>query len=52
MGVRGDNLEINILFAEVFLHGVGVLVVKDVEIGGCTVSFEVFVARRPGCSDI
>ena len=52
MGVWGNNLEINILFAEVFLHGVGALFVEDVESGGYTVSFEVFVVRRPGCSDL
>ena len=52
MGVRGDKLKINIVFAEGFLHGVGALIVYDVESGGSTMLFEVFVACRPGCSDI
>ena len=30
----------------------GALVVKDVDSGGCTVLFEVFMARCPGCSDL
>ena len=34
MGARGDKLEVNIIFAEIVLHGVGVLVVVDVESGG------------------
>ena len=34
------------------MHGVGDLVVEDVESGGCTVLLEVFMACRPGCSDI
>ena len=36
VGVRGDKLEVSVLFTEGFLHGVGVLVVEDVESGGCT----------------
>ena len=31
VGVRGDKLEVNVLFEEGFLH-----VLEDVEIGGCT----------------
>ena len=46
------GLEINVVLAEGFLHGVGALIVEDVDSGVCTVLFEVFVARRPGCSDI
>ena len=34
------------------MHVVGSLVVEDVESGCCTVLFEVFMARRPGCSDL
>ena len=33
--VRRETLEVNVVFAEDFLHGVGALVVKDMEIGGC-----------------
>ena len=33
VGVRGDKLEINIVLAEGFMHGVGALVVDDVESG-------------------
>ena len=36
VGVRGNKFEVNVLFAECFLHGVGALVVKDEESGGCT----------------
>ena len=52
VGVREDKLEINIVLAEGFIHGVGELVVKDVESGVCTVLFEVFMACRIGCSDL
>ena len=52
VGVRGGKLEVNIIFAEGFLHGVGALVVEDVESGGCTMLAWVFMAYRPGCSDI
>ena len=37
VGVWGNKLEVNVLLAEGFLHGVGALVVKDVKSGGCTV---------------
>ena len=37
VGVRGNELEVNVVLAEGFLHGVGALVVEDVESGGCTV---------------
>ena len=50
--VRGDKLEINVILAETFMHGVGALIVKDVESGGCTVFIEVFMAHLPGCSDL
>ena len=36
VGVRGNKFEVNVLFAECFLHGVGALVVKDAGSGGCT----------------
>ena len=36
VGVRGDKLEVNIVFAEGFLHCVGALMFEDVEIGVCT----------------
>ena len=36
VGVWGDKLEVKVVFAEEFLNGLGVLVVKDVESGGCT----------------
>ena len=52
VGVRGDNPEINVVLAESFLHGVGSLVVEDVESGCCTVLFEVFMEIHPGCSDL
>ena len=48
----GGKLEVNIVFAEGFLHGVGALVVEDVESVGCTMLAWVFMAYRPGCSDI
>ena len=37
VGVWGDKLEVNVVFAEGFLHGVGALVVEDVESGGFTI---------------
>ena len=46
VGVQGDKLEINVVLAEGFLRGVGELVVEDVESGGCTLLFEVFMSRR------
>ena len=52
VGVRGKKLEVNILLAEGFMHGMGALVVEDVEIRGCTVLLEVFMARLSGCSDL
>ena len=36
VGVRGNNMEVNIILAEGFLHGVGALAVEDAESGGCT----------------
>ena len=52
VSVRGNKLEVNVLFAEGFLHGVGALIVNYVESGGYTVLLYVFVVCRPGCSDI
>ena len=52
MGVRGNKLEVDFVFAEGFLHGVGALFVEDVESGGCTVFLWAFVARHPGYNDI
>ena len=37
VGLWNNNLEVNVLLAEGFMHGVGELVVEDVESGGCTV---------------
>ena len=37
VGVQGNKLEFNFVFAEGFLNGVGALVVKDMESGGCTI---------------
>ena len=37
VGVRGNNLEGNVVFAEGFLNSVVALVVKDVDSGFCTV---------------
>ena len=34
MGVRGDKLEVNVVFAEGFLNCVGALIVDYVESGG------------------
>ena len=36
VGVRGDKLEVNIVFAEGILHFVGELFVEDVESRSCT----------------
>ena len=36
VGVRGDKLEVNVVFLEGFFHFVGALVVEDVDSGGCT----------------
>ena len=52
VGVRGVNLEINVVLAEGFMYGVGALVAEDVDSGGCTVLFEVFMECCPSCSDI
>ena len=52
MGVWGNKLEVNVVLTEGFLHGVGALVVKDVESGGFTVLLLVFVSCCPGCSDL
>ena len=52
MFIWGDKLEVGIVFAEVFLHGTGALVVEDVEGGRRTMLLEVFVAHFPGFGDI
>ena len=51
MGIWGDKLEVDILFAEGALHSTGEFVVKDVESGICKVLLEMFVASYPGVSD-
>ena len=51
MRIWGYKLEVDIVFAEVFLHGTGEFVVKDVESGSRTVLLEMLVARFPGFSD-
>ena len=37
VGVHRNDSEVNVILTEGFLHGVGALVVEDVESGGCTV---------------
>ena len=37
VGIWGNKLEVNVVLAEGFLHGMGALVIKNVDIGGCTV---------------
>ena len=37
VGVRGNKLEVNVVLAEGFLHGVGSLVVENLDSGVCTV---------------
>ena len=34
VGVRGNKLEVNVVLEEGFLHGVGELIVEDLESGG------------------
>ena len=34
-------MEVNVVLAEGFMHGIGALVVKDVDSGGCTILLEV-----------
>ena len=52
VGIQENNLEVNVVLAEGFLHGMGALVVEDVESGGCTVLLEVFMASLTGCSGL
>ena len=52
MCISGDKLEVDIVFAEGFLHGTGALVVDDVECGSRTVLLEVFVTRFTGFGDL
>ena len=51
MYIWGEKLEVDIVFAEGFLHGTGAFVFEDVESGSCTVFLEMFVALFPGFSD-
>ena len=51
MGIWGDKLEVDILFAEGVLHGSGAFVVKDVESGSRSVLLEILLARYPGFGD-
>ena len=51
MCIWGDKLEVNIVFAEGFLHYTGAIVVEDVESGIRTVLLEMFMERLPGSSD-
>ena len=37
VGVRGGKMEVNVVFSEVFLHGMGALVVEDTDIWVCTI---------------
>ena len=37
VGIWGDKLEVDVVLAEGFLHGIGALVVEDVESAGFTV---------------
>ena len=52
MYIWGDKLEVDILFAEGFIHGTGALVVEDLEGVICTVLLEVSVVRFPGFGDL
>ena len=51
MGIWGDKLGVNIVFAEGVLHGAGVFIVKNVESERRAVLLEMFVARYPGFGD-
>ena len=51
MGIWGDKLEVDIVFAEGTLHSAGAFVVKDVESGSCAMLLEMFVACYPGVGD-
>ena len=51
MGIWGDKLEVDIVFAEGVLHGAGSLVVKNVESGSRAVLLEMFGAHYPGFGD-
>ena len=48
MGIRGDKLEVDIVFAEGVFHSAGAFDVKDVESGSCDILLEMFVAHYPG----
>ena len=51
MGIWGDKLEVDIVFAEGVLHGARAFVAKDVESGSRTMLLEMFVARYPCFGD-
>ena len=51
IGIWGGKLEVDIVFAEGFLHGAGAFFVKDVESGSRDVLLEMLVARYPGFGD-
>ena len=51
MGIRGGELEVDIVFAEGALHSAGTFVVKDVESGSCAMLLEMFVAHCSGVGD-
>ena len=51
MCIWGDKLEVDIVFAEEFLHGTGALVVEDVESGSRTVLLDMFLACFSGFGD-
>ena len=52
MGIWGDKLKVDIVFAEGALHSAGAFVVKDVESGRCAVLLEMFVALYPGVGSL
>ena len=47
----GNKLEVDIVFAEGFLHGTGAFIVADVESGSRTMLLEMYVASFPGFGD-
>ena len=51
MGIWGDKLKVDIVFAEGALHIDQAFIVNDVESGRCAVLLEMFVARYPGVGD-
>ena len=51
MGIWGNKLEVETVFAEDALHSTGAFNFKDVESGRCAVLLEMFVASFPGVGD-